>query len=1248
MNYDKYEDSYQGPRRLEATNTESFLGLRFINSQDDLVSERNISSKPNFIIQGDDVLIDYSGSENNLDLEEIESIFRKKRNNQQFTITNADYSNSIKGVDADFNGTYTFKRLIDDDRILATPISGVSFPSETRIYRSDYFKTTPLIGVTLPPDTTLVNKIVNELGIESRESFANLGALVGDSLKISGASGSVPENRLLKITDIEFEEDGTEIITVNRKVDEHNFTGVPVIVTLYKNKNAEPKKAGCFYAKETIFDVNSQQYIESGSFVSCSQGYDFYNQIIADRKDYDYLSFVGDCEECPEFFTQGTNPIEPESISEPETPPVNILSTSEYRDYTQLLTEVRPPRSTQQITEEYFTVKYENDQFTINGETNLNVEMAAGKYYYFDLSDSSLSGISARPWTTNPLHDCANETSNITACLACVDAKVSDGDIDVGCANAIAKGRCWEEHAKDPNQPLSQNPYCPEILESCELVGDNTPESVCFNNTIKTESSKFAISKVRGGTNIGGAEFSSGVSRSGSLGEGSSYVAFRPPIDYRDYYWYIEGTDFGGKITVKKTSKRISITKPVIRETDYSNLVFETYDMFSNQEKANKRSTTLGCSGVRVQRINDQEYYLPCDSDADYEYYLGLYNVKERKVTGPFSINGYYPLYNTPQAAVSASPTPTESRNEEERQLGFIGYHTHILDGVTYFMPNGLDLLGQQFHGNYVDDETYARSIPYDPEYITVSPEDIANGNYPPLRDPPDFPGGVNTCCTCDQRGCQTNCMECLFKAIQAVESGDWRNPFDDQQPLKQCDARASATAGGCGPFQIFPAYVEDARSVCRYGGGQSEPHCCDIPANAHELLCQNCGDLPLPFRLECCQFKLKLSRLIVYCWYRRWTRNQKFRNCGLPDCTGSGHKSRQDGHTCYTCEDMAKMHKEGTCGHRCCQKPECCYQAPNEAEGGGPCARANQYWARVQSLMQTECPECLGPVISPTGTPSQKGCCCVSNTTIDNLTKTDCDRLGGLHNPGAECETGPCDGCCCQVEYLPDGSIISYGETTRPEDCDDTPNNGKTFFPGQSCDDPRNPCGSEYGPDEPLLCCAPAENEFGDITSYTCITSTIGQNCPAGTTNRTLLAKCEEFDTPCAVGCCCFPEPGGFQKRYISRISCQHQGGLFSPGISCKDTNCLFNDNPDVEEQVFVNKYTKVTDINEVVVDPGYSITEQTQTAITYVQQTPEPTPAPQPPAPPTVAPPTVAPPTVAPPTSPPPMGGSMGGYSY
>ena len=83
-----------------------------------------------------------------------------------------------------------------------------------------------------------------------------------------------------------------------------------------------------------------------------------------------------------------------------------------------------------------------------------------------------------------------------------------------------------------------------------------------------------------------------------------------------------------------------------------------------------------------------------------------------------------------------------------------------------------------------------------------------------------------------------------------------------------------------------------------------------------------------------------------------------------------------------------------------------------------------------------------------------------------------------------------------------------------------------------------------------------------------------------------------------------------------------------------------MFNDNPDVEEQVFVGKYTDVTDTNAVVVDPGYSITERTQAAITYVQQTPAPTPVP-------TAAPRRATVTPTPPPSPP-SSGSMGGYSY
>ena len=68
---------------------------------------------------------------------------------------------------------------------------------------------------------------------------------------------------------------------------------------------------------------------------------------------------------------------------------------------------------------------------------------------------------------------------------------------------------------------------------------------------------------------------------------------------------------------------------------------------------------------------------------------------------GPFSVLGYYPLYRTKTAAIAASPTPNDSRTIEERGEGKIGYHTHTLNGVVYYMPNGLDDIGQQFHGDY-------------------------------------------------------------------------------------------------------------------------------------------------------------------------------------------------------------------------------------------------------------------------------------------------------------------------------------------------------------------------------------------------------------------------------------------------------------------------------------------------------------------------------------------------------------------
>ena len=73
---------------------------------------------------------------------------------------------------------------------------------------------------------------------------------------------------------------------------------------------------------------------------------------------------------------------------------------------------------------------------------------------------------------------------------------------------------------------------------------------------------------------------------------------------------------------------------------------------------------------------------------------------------GPYTINGNYPLYTTPEAAVAASPKPTTIRRGETTR----GYHIMKISGVKYYMPNGLVMNITQFHGNYKSPSTTSSS----------------------------------------------------------------------------------------------------------------------------------------------------------------------------------------------------------------------------------------------------------------------------------------------------------------------------------------------------------------------------------------------------------------------------------------------------------------------------------------------------------------------------------------------------------
>ena len=61
----------------------------------------------------------------------------------------------------------------------------------------------------------------------------------------------------------------------------------------------------------------------------------------------------------------------------------------------------------------------------------------------------------------------------------------------------------------------------------------------------------------------------------------------------------------------------------------------------------------------------------------------------------------------------------------------------------------------------------------------------------------------------------------------------------------------------------------------------------------------------------KCCERKHRLSKLIMKCNWRRYTRNGGCQN-GHGNCINVN----PDG-ACFTCEDLARQHNGGPCGHR-------------------------------------------------------------------------------------------------------------------------------------------------------------------------------------------------------------------------------------------------------------------------------------------------------------------------------------------
>ena len=279
-----------GGVRLERYSTDTFYGLNFTDSDDDVIETRKLDSTPNIVISNGDVIFDYSSVRDLNDISEFRSLFTGKKSNSQFTIKNANYENTILGIEADFNGTYSFKRFLGDSKILATPDSGITYSPDVKVYKSNFFNQIPFIGITLEPTGRVTSyKITNKMGIDSSESFYAAGIVKDDYIKISAATGGFDKNRLFKVTDVFVEEDGTEVITVNKKFPQNDLTGSPITLSTFKTKSSlQSMGTLCFYANETLLNPTTSGFIEEGSLVECKNGSRAYGHALARRNNFSF------------------------------------------------------------------------------------------------------------------------------------------------------------------------------------------------------------------------------------------------------------------------------------------------------------------------------------------------------------------------------------------------------------------------------------------------------------------------------------------------------------------------------------------------------------------------------------------------------------------------------------------------------------------------------------------------------------------------------------------------------------------------------------------------------------------------------------------------------------------------------------------------------------------------------------------------------------------------------------------------
>ena len=163
MAYSQSNSSLSGTDNLILDlGTADFYGLEFIDTAEDRVLvNQNLSSKPSVLIQGTQIVLDYSDIGNIKDRQFIDLAFKAMAAGAGFTITGAVYNDPTNSYEANLAASCTLNSYTDL-KIRGT-VSAIGSTSEINYYKPQFFETVPQIETAsgLTYDGITSNSLIN-------------------------------------------------------------------------------------------------------------------------------------------------------------------------------------------------------------------------------------------------------------------------------------------------------------------------------------------------------------------------------------------------------------------------------------------------------------------------------------------------------------------------------------------------------------------------------------------------------------------------------------------------------------------------------------------------------------------------------------------------------------------------------------------------------------------------------------------------------------------------------------------------------------------------------------------------------------------------------------------------------------------------------------------------------------------------------------------------------------------------------